>query len=38
LPAHRYIAVPLVIIAVYAVTIVVFELRWRRLGAAPAAA
>ena len=30
-PNHRFIAVPAVIVAVYAVTIVVLEARWRRI-------
>lgn len=39
-PEHRFVAVPLVIVAVYAVTLVVLERRWRTLqgSAAPAAA
>jgi hypothetical protein len=35
-PAHRYVAVPLVIIAVYALTIAAFEARWRGLRTAHA--
>jgi hypothetical protein len=30
-PDHRFVAVPLAIVAIYAVTIVVLELRWRAL-------
>lgn len=30
-PDHRFVAVPLAVVATYAVTIVVLELRWRRL-------
>lgn len=37
-PAHRFVVIPLVILAVYAVTIVVFESRWRRQSRRPAAA
>jgi hypothetical protein len=39
-PEHRFVAVPLVIVAVYAVTLLVLERRWRALqgSAAPAAA
>jgi len=28
-PQHRYVVIPLVIVAIYAVTIVVLERRWR---------
>lgn len=35
-PQQRYLVLPLVIIAIYAVTIVVLERRWRRLPATPA--
>jgi hypothetical protein len=37
-PAHRYAAVALVILAMYAITIAVFEARWRRLPPLPATA
>jgi hypothetical protein len=30
-PQHRYITIPIVIVVVYAVTIVVLERRWRRI-------
>lgn len=33
-PEHRFVAVPLVIVAVYAVTLVVLERRWRALQSA----
>jgi hypothetical protein len=31
-PQHRFIVIPLLIVAVYIVTIAVFEQRWRRMG------
>ncbi len=37
-PDHRYVAVPLVILGMYAITIAVFEARWRRLQGQPALA
>lgn len=37
-PDHRYVAVPLVILGMYAITIAVFESRWRRLQGQPALA
>ncbi len=37
-PNHRFVAVPAVIVAVYAVTIVVLETRWRRIYGALATA
>ena len=38
-PLHRFIMVPAVIVAVYAVTIIVLEVRWRRIhGAEPGVA
>jgi hypothetical protein len=36
-PEHRFVAVPLVIVAVYAVTLVVLERRWRALQGSVAA-
>lgn len=33
-PEARFVAIPIVIVLIYAVTIVVLEARWRRLGSA----
>jgi uncharacterized membrane protein YqjE len=34
LPHHRFVAIPAVIVVLYALAIVVLELRWRRIRAA----
>ncbi len=33
-PGHRFVVIPAVIVAIYAVTILVLERRWRGMGAA----